>query len=100
MLSFGVTPYGVQREGLVSEGGSSFNNTWDIKWKAEAKRFEDHYTVEIAIPFSSLKFIEGSTSWRFRPYRWNHQNNEQSTWVRVPQNQLLSSLAFMGKLNF
>ena len=97
---FGVTPYGVQREGLVSEGGSSFNNTWDIKWKAEAKRFEDHYTVEIAIPFSSFKFIEGSTSWRFRPYRWNHQNNEQSTWVRVPQNQLLSSLAFMGKLNF
>lgn len=97
---FGVTPYGVQREGLVSEGGSSFNNTWDIKWKAEAQRFEDHYTVEIAIPFSSLKFIEGANSWRFRPYRWNLQNNEQSTWVRVPQNQLLSSLAFMGRLNF
>ena len=97
---FGVTPYGVQREGLVSEGGSNFNNTWDIKWKAEAKRFEDYYTVEIAIPFSSLKFMEGSTSWRFRPYRWNLQNNEQSTWVRVPQNQLLSSLAFMGELNF
>ena len=97
---FGVTPYGVQREGLVSEGGSSFNNTWDIKWRAEAQRFEDHYTVEIAIPFSSLKFIEGASSWRFRPYRWNHQTNEQSTWVRVPQNQLLSSLAFMGTLNF
>ena len=97
---FGVTPYGVQREGLVSEGGSSFNNTWDIKWKAEAQRFKDHYTVEIAIPFSSLKFIEGASSWRFRPYRWNLQNNEQSTWVRVPQNQLLSSLAFMGSLNF
>ena len=97
---FGVTPYGVQREGLVSEGGSSFNNTWDIKWKAEAQRFKDHYTVEIAIPFSSLKFIEGASSWRFRPYRWNLQNNEQSTWIGVPQNQLLSSLAFMGSLNF
>ena len=97
---FGVTPYGVQREGLVSEGGSSFNNTWDVKWKAEAQRFQDHYTVEIAIPFSSLKFIEGATHWRFRPYRWNLQNNEQSTWVRVPQNQLLSSLAFMGRLDF
>ena len=97
---FGVTPYGVQREGLVSEGGSAFNNTWDIKWKAEAQRFENYYTVEIAIPFSSLKFIEGTSSWRFRPYRWNLQSNEQSTWVQVPQNQLLSSLAYMGKLNF
>lgn len=97
---FGVTPYGVRREGLVSEGGSNFNNTWDIKWQAEAQRFEDHYTVEIAIPFTSLKFIEGATSWRFRAYRWNIQSNEQTTWTQIPQNQLLSSLAYMGQLNF
>lgn len=97
---FGVTPYGVQREGLVSEGGSSFNNTWDVKWQAEATRYDDHYIVEIAIPFSSIKFIENSTKWRFRSYRWNNQSNEQSTWVKVPQNQQLSSLAYMGELNF
>ena len=97
---FGVNPYGVQREGLVSEGGASFNNTWDVKWRAEAQRFKEYYTVEIAIPLTSLKFIEGSTSWRFRAYRWNVQSNEQSTWVQVPQNQLLSSLAYMGRLKF
>lgn len=97
---FGVTPYGVQREGLVSEGGASFNNTWDIKWRAEAQRFKEYYTVEIAIPLTSLKFVEGATSWRFRAYRWNVQSNEQSTWVQVPQNQLLSSLAYMGRLKF
>ena len=97
---FGVTPYGVQREGLVSEGGATFNNTWDVKWRAEAQRFKEYYTVEIAIPLTSLKFIEGSTSWRFRAYRWNVQSNEQSTWVQVPQNQLLSSLAYMGRLKF
>ena len=97
---FGVTPYGVQREGLVSDGGGAFNNTWDMKWQAEAQRFDDHYTVEIAIPFTSLKFIEGATSWRFRSYRWNIQSNEQTTWTQVPQNQLLSSLAYMGELRF
>ncbi|MDH3652557.1 MAG: carbohydrate binding family 9 domain-containing protein, partial [Saprospiraceae bacterium] len=59
---FGVTPYGVRREGLVTSGGTEFNNTWDIKWLAEAQRYEDHYTVEIAIPFTSLKFIEGAAS--------------------------------------
>lgn len=97
---FGVTPYGVQREGLVSEGGNTFNNTWDVKWQAEAMRFDDHFVVEIAIPFTSLKFVEGSTKWRFRSYRWNNQSNEQSSWVRVPQQQLLSSLAYMGELHF
>jgi len=97
---FGVTPYGVQREGLVSGGGDDFNNTWDVRWQAEAQRFDDHYTVEVAIPFTSLKFAEGATTWRFRCYRWNLQTNEQSTWVRVPQQQRLSSLAYMGELRF
>lgn len=97
---FGVTPYGVRREGLVSDGGETFNNTWDIKWKAETKEFADHFTVEVAIPFNSLKFVNGATRWRFRPYRWNIQSNEQSSWVKVPQNQILSNLAFMGELLF
>ncbi len=97
---FGVTPYGVQREGLVSEGGSNFNNTWDVKWQAQSTQYKDFYIVEIAIPLTSLKFKEGATSWRMRCYRWNIQTNEQSTWVRVPQQQLLSSLAFMGELVF
>ncbi len=97
---FGITPYGVQREGLVADGGADFNNTWDIKWQAEAKRYDNYYTVEVAIPFTSLKFKEGATKWRFRAYRWNLQTNEQTTWVRVPQNQQLSNLAFMGELHF
>ncbi|WP_421824573.1 DUF5916 domain-containing protein [Flagellimonas oceanensis] len=97
---FGVTPFGVQREGLVSEGGAAFNNTWDIKWQAEASRYDDHFVIEVAIPFTSLKFPENSNTWRFRPYRWNNQVNQQDTWVRVPQQQLLSSLADMGELVF
>ena len=97
---FGVTPYGVMREGLISDGGTNFNNTWDIKWQAEAQQFEDHFTIEIAIPLYSLKFIDGATKWRFRPYRWNIQDNEQTSWVRLPQNQPLSILGYMGEIVF
>ncbi|MQY78110.1 MAG: hydrolase, partial [Bacteroidetes bacterium] len=100
---FGVTPYGVQREVLISGGGSggeSMNTTWDVKWQVESSMFEDHYILEIAIPFSSLKFREGETEWRFQCYRWDLQSNEQSAWARVPQNQLLINLAFMGDLVF
>lgn len=97
---FGVTPYGVQREGLVSEGGSAFNTTWDNNWQAESQMYDDHYVLEIAIPFTSLKFVEESQSWRFRAYRWDLQTNEQSTSARVPQNQMLSSLAYMNELVF
>ncbi len=97
---FGVTPYGIQREGLVSGGGADFNTTWDNKWQVESKMYKDYYVVEATIPFTSLKFVEGSESWRFRAYRWDLQTNEQSTSIPVPQNQLLSSLAYMNELVF
>lgn len=100
---FGVTPYGVQRDVLISGGGSgndSMNDAWDVTWRAETRRYSDHYIVEIAIPFSSLKFREGGQSWRFQAYRWDLQSNEQTAWNRVPQNQLLINLAFMGELVF
>ncbi|MDP3915580.1 MAG: DUF5916 domain-containing protein [Bacteroidota bacterium] len=100
---FGMTPYGVQRDAFISEGGAGaagFNTTWDQKWLVESKMHDDHYILEVAIPFSSLKFNGGDSSWRLKCYRWDMQTNEQSTWVRVPQNQLLSNLAFMGEMIF
>lgn len=100
---FSATPYGVQREALVADGGAtreSFNFAWDMKWEAESTRSENFYILEIAIPFSSMKFPEGSSRWRFQLFRWDLQANEQSAWRRVPQNQLLANLAFMGELIF
>ena len=101
---FSVSPYGVQREALISGGGSAqadaLNPTWDVKWQSEGKITDNFYTIEMAIPFSSIKFKEGGKSWRFQAYRWDLQTNEQSAWSRVPQNQLLVNLAFLGEMVF
>ena len=100
-FGFGITPYGVRREFLVSSGGSSrenYNFTWDVKWQGESKIHDTYFTAEIAIPFTSLKFEEGATKWRIRPYRFNIQTNETSTLTRVPQTQLFGTLAFMDDL--
>jgi len=97
---FGITPYGVRREGLVSAGGVKFNNSWDTKWDGEGSFTDDHFTVELAIPFTSMKFPKDAASWRFRVYRWNNQSSEQDTWIKVPQTLSLSNLGYMGKLNF
>ncbi len=99
---FGMTPYGVQREAFISQGGAvaGFNPNWDQKWQLESKIYDDHFILEAAIPFSSIKFRDGETEWRVQCYRWDIGANEQSAWARVPQNQLLSSLAFMNKMVF
>ena len=102
-FGFGITPYGVRREFLVSSGGASFENynfAWDIKWKGESRIYDTYFTAEMAIPLTSLKFEEGAKKWRIRPYRFNIQSNETSTLARVPQTQLLGSLAFGDELIF
>jgi hypothetical protein len=100
---FGVSPYGVKREALITGGGAEendFNNTWDETWQAEAQQHEDRYVVEFAIPFDALSYPAGSQWWRFQGYRWDFQTNERSIWSRVPQNQLMINLAFLGEIVF
>ena len=102
-FGFGITPYGVRREFLVSSGGASrenYNFAWDVKWQGESKIYDTYFTTEMMIPFTSLKFEEGATKWRVRPYRFNIQSNETSTLVRMPQTQLLGVLAFADELIF
>ncbi len=100
---FGVSAYGVQREGLVSERGTTingFNLTWDIKWKAETIREEDFFSIEMAIPLNSLKYPEASQRWGFQSYRYDMQTNERSSWSSVPQNQIPINLGFIGEIVF
>lgn len=102
-FGFGITPYGVRREFLVSSGGASFENfnfAWDIKWQGESKIYDTYFTAEMAIPFTSLKFEEGTTKWLIKPYRFNIQSNETSTLARIPQTQLLGNMAFADELIF
>ncbi len=100
---FGTNPYGVLREGLVSGGGldlRGFTISWDVKWKGEAKIYDDHYIAELTIPLTSFKFEEGTRKWRFNSYRFDTQSNETSTWMNIPQNQNVFGLTFMGDMIF
>ncbi|MEZ4811725.1 MAG: DUF5916 domain-containing protein [Allomuricauda sp.] len=100
---FGMNPYGVRREALISNGGiglSGFTTSWDVKWQGEAKIYDGYYVCEMAIPLTSFKFKQGSTKWRFNSYRFDMQTNETSTWMEIPQNQFIFGLAFMGDMVF
>lgn len=98
---FGMNPYGVQREALISNGGaelSGFSTSWDNKWAGEAKIYDGYWIAEFAIPFKTLRFNNASTQWRFNSYRFDTQSNEQSTWQQIPRNQWIFNLAFMGDM--
>ncbi|WP_211245255.1 DUF5916 domain-containing protein [Thermonema rossianum] len=100
-FQFGVNPYGVQREGLIADGGNrGTDEAWDNKWFAEVSRQTDYWVVEMAIPFKSIRFKNGSTEWKANFLRGDLAHFERSSWVPVPRNFSISSLAYTGILRF
>ncbi|MBT8326829.1 MAG: carbohydrate binding family 9 domain-containing protein, partial [Bacteroidia bacterium] len=98
-FSFAVNPRGVQREGLIQVGGNyGVTTAWDILWLSEVKNYSDRWVVEIAIPFTSLRFNKGSKKWRINFSRNDLKRNEGSSWASVPRNFNIASLAFCGEL--
>jgi len=100
---FGMNPYGVMREALISNGGSDtqfFNTFWDNIWEGESKIYDNYWTCEMKIPFKTFRYMEGSKAWNFMSYRFDTQINEQTTWVHNTQNQFIFNLAFSGPMEF
>ncbi|OOG70657.1 carbohydrate binding family 9 domain-containing protein [Algoriphagus sp. A40] len=102
-FQFGINPYGVQREGLVSNGGSRSEDlslAWDNKWFSEAKIFENHWQAELIIPLSTIRFSDGAQNWNANFYRIDSEYGERSTWTPIPRNFPILSLAYSRKLIF
>jgi len=99
---FGINPFGVQREGLISNGGVSGNLdlSWSTKWLGESTIHDDYSISEIRIPMSSFKFKEGVTEWKFSSMRSNTQANTKSSWSKVPLNQDQLNLGYYGTMLF
>ena len=96
-FAFGMNAAGVRREALISNGGRDYRNgdwqsSWDNKWTGESYVGEDYWSAEFAIPLKSIRYNEGSTLWNFNSYRNDTQNNEISTYTRVPNNRILMDL--------
>lgn len=100
---FGMNAYGVRREALISNGGQDgddFLTSWDNKWYGEAAIHDGYWIAEFAIPFKTLRYNEGVETWKFNSYRFDLQGNETSTWMPIPQNQIIMNLAFMGDMRW
>ncbi len=102
-FSFGINPYGVQREGLVVNGGvvgEDLSLSWDNKWYSEAKIQEDYWTTELAIPLNTIRYKKGSDKWLINFYKLDSYNAERSSWSRIPNQFSPISLAYSKPISF
>ncbi|HLP94936.1 MAG TPA: DUF5916 domain-containing protein [Saprospiraceae bacterium] len=96
---FSVSPLNVQREGLISTG-ENMSLEWDNKWNSAVQTFEDHWTVEMAIPFKTLRYnvSDGENSWGLQFIRTKIKEFESNVWAPVPFQYSNTNLSFAGRL--
>ena len=104
-LGFAVSPYGVQWDAIISDGGhkeKSINTNWDGMWYAEVSHdpVKKSWSVEIAIPFNILRYDHEQKDWRINFARNDLKQNEVSTWVPVARGFETTTLSSMGILTW
>lgn len=86
---FQVNPCGIQTDGVFTEesrfrrrrGYERFDKSWDTFYRADARRDETGYTIEIAIPFKSLRFPNTPVQrWGVKIVRTIRRKNEEIHW--------------------
>ena len=57
-----VNTLGTQMDAKISNE-SNFDQAWDADWDAKIQKNGNHWTAEMAIPFSELRFDPEATTW-------------------------------------
>jgi hypothetical protein len=113
-LVFGVNPFGIQGDGVLTEtgaqGGGGFlaNSTAkareatdlapDYVWQSKGRLTEGGYEVELAIPFKSLRYRrEANQAWQLNVVRTVQATGHEETWTPA-RRASASFLAQSGRL--
>lgn len=97
---FGTNPMGVQTEALLAggSGNGNWSDQWDNRWFVETEQYEDYWTVEMAIPFKSIRYEPGKDNWGINFMRKNSKLNQLDTWTPVPLQFWPIDLGYTGIL--
>ena len=77
-------PFGIQQDGFLTEGGND-DFSVDIVMESKGTVTSDGYTVEVAIPFKSLRYEAGQGKlWGVHALRFvKHANGETDSWMPI-----------------
>ncbi len=87
---------GARSDTLVTDEGRDLNLQWDGIWHSAAQRTASGWTVEIAIPFSTLRFDPSAPAWGFNVQRHIAHKRETTHWSALPRE--ISVLGQTGSL--
>jgi hypothetical protein len=93
---FTINPLGGRSDGEVTNE-RQYNPDWNPVWDVKAGRFDRGWTVEVAIPFKSLRYRPGRAQiWGFNVRRINRWKNEISNLTRLPASRGIAAIMQMS----
>ncbi|MFQ5792346.1 MAG: DUF5916 domain-containing protein, partial [Acidobacteriota bacterium] len=95
---FEVNPVGARAEGQVSNNAERRTLEWDGIWDAAARITEDGWVAEVEIPFKTLRFKPGQTTWGLNVERTIRRLNEVNRWASPRREVWLTNLSMAGRL--
>lgn len=107
-LVFATNPAGIEYDGQVTGGGTQsfgagaggFNLNWDTDWEVRTRVTEAGWSLEMAIPFRSLRYGgETEQSWGINFQRNIRRNNEIVYWAPLGQQYNLHRVADAGVIH-
>lgn len=98
-LQLQVTPLGSQGDVQAFDGGASFSFSWDAMWRVRTTRADSGWVAEIAIPWTSVRYARGRTSWDINFVRNTRRALEWSAWVPYPRQFSSWRLSYSGILD-
>jgi hypothetical protein len=95
---FEVNPKGARADGQVSNNAERRTLEWDGIWEAAARVTEDGWVAEISIPFKTLRFKPGQSTWGLNVERTIKRKNEVDRWASPRREVWLTNLSLAGRL--
>lgn len=95
---FAVNPLGTQQDALITDEGRDVNLSWDAPWISSGKIDQAGWTVEIAIPLTTLRFKEGEDTWGLNCARIIRRKNEEDLWTSWQRSFGLERVSQAGEL--
>ncbi|MFL6332827.1 MAG: DUF5916 domain-containing protein [Pyrinomonadaceae bacterium] len=95
---FAVNPLGTQQDALITDEGRDINLSWDAPWVSASHIDQTGWTVEIAIPLTTLRFKEGLDTWGFNVARIIRRKNEEDLWTSWQRSFGLERVSQAGEL--
>ena len=97
-FKFQTNSVGARVDELIGHEGETDNRDWNGIWNVKTARSPSGWSAEFEIPFQTLSYAPGQSSWGFNVQRMIKRANEETVWTGYRQTLDFDRVSHAGRL--